>query len=184
MDMGDLTVVAEEIVEPDETGPNQDGISQTDIQEAETEGIAQPEADGYHPKFGSTIRCLNCGSPIHWASEVCQNCLADPSKDRRENSRVIFRKTFVYDDLVAKFCNISRGGAQIKTRAPLSVGELLRMAFYWDNAMLVLKGTVVYVHPLSGGDSLAGVKFTELTDRDSGLLDRFLGSHSIQKYPI
>jgi hypothetical protein len=184
MDMGDLTVVAEEIVEPDETVPNQDGISHTDIHEAKTEGIAQPEADGYHPGFGSTRRCLHCGSPIPWASEVCQNCLADPSKDRRENSRMVFRKTFVYDDLVAKFCNLSRGGAQIKTRASLSVGELLRMAFYCDNAMLVLKGTVVYVHPLSGGDSLVGVKFTELTDRDSGLLDRFLCSHSIQKYPI
>jgi len=182
--MEDLTILAEKIMEWDGTGPNQDGISDTDIQEAKTEGMAQPEADGYHPKFESTFRCQHCGSPTPWASEVCENWFADPSQDRRENSRISFRKTFVYDDLVAKFCNISRGGAQIKTRTSLSVGELLRMAVSWNNAMLVLKGTVVYVHPLSGGDSLAGVKFTELTVRDSGLLDRVLCSHSTRKYPI
>jgi len=182
--MRELTVVAEEIVEPDETGPHEDGISQTYPQEAETEEIAHPKTDEHRREFGITLRCLHCGSPVHWASEACQNCLADPTKDRREDCRINFRKTFLYDDFVAKFCNISRGGAQIKTRAPLSLGELLKMAFYWDNAMLVLKGTVVYVRPLSGGDSLAGVRFTELTDRDSELLDRFLCSHSIQKYPI
>lgn len=182
--MRELTVVAEEIVEPDETKSHQDGISHTEIQEAKTEGMAELEADGYHPGFGSTRWCLHCGSPISWASEVCENCLADPTKDRREDSRISFRKTFVCDDLVAKFCNISRGGAQIKTRVPLSLGEPLKMAFYWDNAMVILKGTVVYVHPLSGGDSLAGVKFTELTGRDSELLDRFLCSHSTRKYPI
>jgi hypothetical protein len=182
--MRELTVLAEEILEPDETGPNQDEISQTHIQEAVSEGIAQPKVEGYHPEFGGTLRCLNCGSPIHWASDVCQNCLADPLKDRRENSRIIFRKTFVYDDFVAKFCNISRGGAQIKTKTPLSVGEFRRMAFHSDNSMLLLEGTVVYVHPLSGGDWLAGVKFTELTDRDAGLLNRLLCSHSIRRYPI
>ena len=182
--MIDLTVLAEETMdESDETTPNQDKTSQTYIQEAGTEEIAQPKMHRYVTEVEGTLRCLNCGSPIHWASDVCENCLVNPLRDRRESARISFRKTFVHDDLLAKFCNISRGGAQIKTRTSLSVGEFRKMAFSLGNAILVLKGTVVYVHSLSGGDLLAGIKFTELADRDLGLLNLILCSPVTQRYP-
>jgi len=181
--MSELIVLAEQIIEPGETKPNNDGISQTHIQEIGSEGIAQPKVDGYMAQVRTGLRCLNCGSPIHWASDICENCLADPLKDRRENARINLRKTFVYDDLLAKVCNISRGGVQIKTGSSLSVGEFRTIAFSLENGMLVFEGIVVYVQTLSGSDLLAGIRFTELTDRNSGLLNRLVCSHSIRRNP-
>jgi len=115
------------------------------------------------------IYCVNCSNLVHWASNVCENCLCDPRrkkspergqtvasnflsegnhpyKERRATPRIKTRKTFLHDGFLAKIQNISQGG-----------------------------------NSLSDADLLAGVKFAELSDRDSLLLRRFLDSSVTQK---
>jgi hypothetical protein len=106
----------------------------------------------------------------------------DQILERRGNARINLRKTFVYDDLLAKVCNISRGGVQIKTGSSLSVGEFCTIAFSLENGMLVFEGIVVYVRTLSGSDLLAGLKFAKLSNKHSGVLNRFLYWHSTKKH--
>jgi diguanylate cyclase (GGDEF)-like protein len=142
------------------------------------------------------LRCLTCGSLVYWASSLCEKCLADPIRkkssgqgleraigfprkkpnkpmDRRKKRRVMVRKTFMYDGLVAKILNISRGGAQIKTKTPLSVGEGLNMAFTLEDGIVRTCGIVVYVRPVADGYFLAGIEFVDVSDEGSRRFDRF-----------
>ncbi len=128
------------------------------------------------------IVCLRCGGLVHWTASVCENCLANPLKERRGTLRFNWRKTFIHDDLLATVCNISGGGVQIKTKTSLSIGRVLKMAFSLEEGMIRFYGTVVYSQSLSNGNWLAGVKFDSLLERDARLLDRFLASrrgHSV-----
>lgn len=147
------------------------------------------------------IRCLNCGSFVHWTSSLCEKCLADPLKktdsqkseeiartflrevnesveDRRRAPRIRIRKPITYDTLEAMICNISRGGVQIKAKESQSVGKKIRIALPLEEGSLMLGGIVVYAHPSAGGESLAGVQFSEISDEDSRLLKRFLDACS------
>ncbi len=150
------------------------------------------------------IRCLNCGSLVHWASQLCESCLSDPRKkmdsgsrpeapkslpkspfrpvkDRRRNPRVRIRKTFLHDGLQATIQNVSRQGIQIKTKTPLSVGEPLTIALALENRIVRFGGTIVYVSPLPDGNSVAGLRFFEVSQGDTRLLNDFLDSHLVKR---
>ncbi len=157
----------------------------------------QWEADLARDKY--YIRCLTCDSLVHWTSHLCENCLADPRKtvsekgekvarevlmkpvyrtnERRKSSRIKMGKTFFYDGLRGTIQNISRGGLQIMTKTPLSVGKPIRMAFNLENAFGRFVGSVVYAQPLSDGNLLVGVEFTRLSDKGLQLLKGFLDVH-------
>lgn len=149
------------------------------------------------------IRCLSCGSLVHWTSSLCENCLADPLKrtdsrkareiaraflrevgqsveDRRRAPRIRIRKTITYDSLQAIIRNISRGGAQIRTRDSLSLGKMLKIALPLEDGKVTLGGVVQYVQPSPDGDLLAGVQFLEISDEESWLLNGFIESLSSQ----
>ena len=87
-------------------------------------------------------------------------------------------KTFLHDGLVATIQNISREGVQIKTRESLLVGNSVKMAFTTNGAIVRPVGLVVYAHSLAGADLLAGLRFVELSNRDSVLLVHFVDSRS------
>jgi hypothetical protein len=65
---------------------------------------------------------------------------------------------------------------QIKTKTSLSVGEVFKLAFSLEDGIARFGGIVVYAQSLSNGNLLAGVRFSDLSPRDAGLLNRFLRS--------
>jgi diguanylate cyclase (GGDEF)-like protein len=155
----------------------------------------QPEVDLVENR--QHIRCLTCGSLVDSASPVCANCMADPRRktssetdeniareslkestypytDRRKTPRIQMRKTFLYDGLQATIHTISQGGAQLKTKASLSVGESIKLAFPLENGMTRFVGSVVYRRVLSGGSLLVGIQFTQIPHHDRLLLNRFI----------
>jgi diguanylate cyclase (GGDEF)-like protein len=169
-----------------------------DKQKSKELGHSQLEVD--LGKDNYYIRCLSCGSLAHWASPLCENCLADPRKkpvseksqglgwtfpkkaphpvkDRRKAPRMRISKTFLHDGLQATIQNVSREGIQIKTRAPLSVGEPLTIALALERRILRFGGTIVYVSPLPDGSTVAGLRFFEISGDDAILLNDFLDSH-------
>jgi diguanylate cyclase (GGDEF)-like protein len=150
------------------------------------------------------VRCLNCGNLVHWTSSLCKNCLADPLRetdsqrgreiarsflkevhpsleDRRKSPRVRIRKPLVDDQLKAIIHNISWGGLQIRTETPLSVGGPIRIAFPVEGKDVKFGGIVVYVQSLTEGGSLAGIRFSEISEENSKLLKRFLDQQSSKK---
>jgi len=130
---------------------------------------------GYQ-KITSSIRCLHCGCPVHWTSVICETCRSNPFKERRMTPRINFRKTFLYDGLVATVHNISEGGVQIKTRTRLSVGKEFRIAFSLGDGIARFGVTVVYIRSLSKGNLLAGLKLVNLPTRQAERLQDFLDS--------
>ena len=56
-----------------------------------------------------------------------------------------------------------------------------RMAFSLGDGIGTFLGSVVYTRSLSEGNILAGVKFADVSRKDSLLLNRFLDSHLTQK---
>lgn len=163
----------------------------------------QPQLEVDLGKDNYYIRCLNCGNLVHWASSVCENCLADPRKkmvsekdqniakgflkkphhpikEQRKTPRIMIRKTFLHDGLHATIQNISQGGIQIKTKTSLSVGEALNIALVLENKIVRFSGIIVYVRSLSDGNSLAGLRFLEISDEDTRLLNFFVNSHVLK----
>lgn len=161
------------------------------------------DADLETEKESHTIRCLNCGNPVHWASTTCDQCLGDPLRktdskksdeiastflrkgsptfeDRRESPRIRIRKNIVHDSLNATIHNISWGGVQIKTEASLSVGSMLNIDVPLEGDETKLGGVVVYVQSLPEGGALAGIRFSEISREDSRLLNLFLDHHSLR----
>jgi hypothetical protein len=90
--------------------------------------------------------------------------------------RINFRKTFLYDGLVATVQNISEGGVQIKTQTRLPVGEEFRIAFSLGDGIARFGVTVVYIRSLSKGNVLAGLKLVNLPTRQAERLQDFLDS--------
>ncbi len=88
----------------------------------------------------------------------------------------------MHNGFLATVQNISGGGVQIKTGTALSAGEKLKIAFSLEAGMLSFGGIIMYAQSLSDGNWLAGVKFTDLSDKDSKLLKRFLDSHLFKKH--
>jgi hypothetical protein len=82
----------------------------------------------------------------------------------------------MHNAFLATIQNISRGGVQIKTKAPLPVGEVLKLAFSLERDIARFDGTIVYAQSLSNGDLLAGLEFDGYSYRDARLLNRFLDS--------
>jgi diguanylate cyclase (GGDEF)-like protein len=150
-----------------------------DVNKSISKELIQHELEGEVGKGNGSIRCLSCGSFVHWASSTCEGCLSDPMRDPRETPRISFRKTFIHDDLLARIQNISQGGIQLKTRTSLSIGDLVRIALYVEDGIVRLCGTVVYARSLSAGDLLAGIKFYRLCPKDSELWKRFLCARSL-----
>ena len=171
-------------------------------EKSKSKGVAYPllgvaRRDDHH-----TIRCLNCGYRVHWTSTVCENCLADPLKrtdseksreiartlfkemhpsldDRRRSPRIRVRQTMVSERLQATINNVSLGGAQIRTAESLAVGKTLRIALPLEGGDLRLKGVVVYVQSAGETGSLAGIRFSDISDEESQSLKRFLDLHSL-----
>ena len=170
--------------------------------ESKEAGLPQLEVD--LGKDNYYIRCLNCGGLVHWASNMCESCLCDPRKkrdsekswetaerilkkenhlhnERRATPRIKLRKTFLYNGFLAMIQNISQGGIQMRTKTSLPVGKTVKMAFSLGDGIGRFGGSIAYARSLSDANLLAGVKFTELSDKDSRLLRRFLDSHFTQK---
>jgi diguanylate cyclase (GGDEF)-like protein len=108
------------------------------------------------------------------------NELSYPAIERRKSPRIKMEKTFVCDGFQATILNISQGGIQIKTEASVPVGKILKMAFSLGSGIVSLVGSVIYSLPLSDGHSLMGLKFTDVSRKDSTLLNRFIDSHLTQ----
>jgi diguanylate cyclase (GGDEF)-like protein len=146
------------------------------------------------------IRCLSCGSLAHWAASICETCLADPRKklaggkgqrvvkksprtthqpvkERRKTPRVKIRKTFLHDGLQATIQDMSPEGIQIKTKNTLIIGDKLTIALALENRMVRFGGTVVYLRTLSDGNSLAGLRFFEISEENTRLISSFLESY-------
>jgi diguanylate cyclase (GGDEF)-like protein len=156
-------------------------------------------------KDDHTVRCLSCGNRVHWTSSVCENCLNDPLRrtdssqsqeiartffrevnpsfeDRRRSPRIRIRETIlVRGGLEAMLHNISLGGAQIETRAPLSVGNALDIALPLEVNHPRFSGVIVYVQSLTEVQSLAGIRFSDISDQDSQVIKRFLDRHPAKK---
>lgn len=166
-------------------------------EKAKSKGLEPRQLQIGIEKDNHYIRCLNCGSRVHWTSSLCEKCLADPLaktdsqksqeiarvflremgesvEDRRRAPRIRVRKTIMYESLQATIYNISRGGVQIRTQESQSVGETVRIVLPLENSDLALGGVVVYAQPPAGAGSLAGVQFSKISDEDSRLLKRFL----------
>lgn len=169
-----------------------------DKKKSKKPGPMQTEVDP--GEDNDSIRCLNCGNPVDRAASICKNCLADPrkemtsekgrkrtgeflekpsppTKDRRKAPRMRMVKTFLHDRLQATIQNISREGIQIKTKTPLTVGERLTIALALENRILRFGGIIIYVKRLSDGNSLAGLRFFEISDQSTEALNGFLDSH-------
>jgi len=168
-----------------------------DKQKPEEPGQSQSEVG--LGKDNHSIRCLSCGTLVRRAPSICENRLADlrkrtgsekgqnigekvlkkpprSGKDRRKSPRVNIRKTFLHDGLQATIQNISREGIQIKTKTPLCVGEAFTIALALENTIVRFGGVIVYVRSLSDGNSLAGLRFLEISDEDTRTLNCFLDS--------
>jgi hypothetical protein len=150
-------------------------------------------------KDNSEIRCINCGSLVHWEQNVCECCLSDPRKirgpgrpqqtapsyrkdedyrcfERRVDPRVRIHKTFLHDGFLATIQNISQGGVQIKTKESIRVGRTIKTAFTMNGGIVKPLGLVMYVHLLPGPDRLVGLRFVKLSHNDLVLLRCFLDS--------
>jgi len=168
-----------------------------DKQESKEPG--EPQSEVGLGKDNHSIRCLSCGTLVRRAPSICEDCLVDlrkktgsekgpnmagkvlkktprAPKDRRKSPRVNIRKTFLHDGLQATIQNISREGIQIKTKTPLSVGEAFTIALALENTIVRFGGIIVYVRFLSDGNSLAGLRFLEISDEDTRTLNCFLDS--------
>ncbi len=168
--------------------------------------LAFPELEVDLSRDNYYIRCLNCGGLVHWASSLCENCLTDPRRktdstkakaiekshpetpprpvtDRRKSPRIKIRKTFLHDGLQATIQNVSREGIQIRTRTSLSVGEPLTIALAHEKGILRFGGTIVYVSPLPDGSSVAGLRFFEISEENTRLLNDFLDAYLLRKNP-
>jgi len=172
-------------------------------EKAKSKGLDDPQLQIGIEKDNHRIRCLSCGSLVHWTSSICKNCLADPLKrtdsqrgqeiartflrevhpsleDRRRSPRIRIRKTIMDDRLQATIHNISWGGVQIQTETPLSVGKMLSIPLRLEGDDTKFGGVVVYVQSLTEGGSLAGIQFSEISDQDSRILKRFLDHPSLK----
>jgi two-component system cell cycle response regulator len=168
-----------------------------------TKELGQSQLEVDLGKDNYYIHCVNCGNLVHWASWVCESCLADPrkkvaieksrersgpllreiirtEKERRRSPRVRLKKTFLHDGFQATIQNMSQEGIQIKTRMPIAVGDMLTIALVLENNIVRFNGTVVYLRPLSDGHSLAGLRFFDISDENSRILSRFLETHSLK----
>jgi hypothetical protein len=171
-----------------------------------TKEFGPPQLEVDLGKDNYYIHCVNCGNLVHWASSVCENCLADPRKkiviqrpgndphlpfrempritqERRGSPRIRLKKTFLHDGFQATIQNMSQEGIQIRTKTPLAVGDTLTIALVLENTIVRLNGTVVYLRPLSDGYVLAGLRFLDTSDENSRVLTRFLDSHSLKVAP-
>jgi len=146
------------------------------VEKSKLKRLGHPQPQAGIEKNTYYLRCLRCGDLVHWTSSVCKKCLANPLQERRETPRIRFQKTFVHDGLFATILNIGVGGVQIKTKTSLSVGEVLKLAFSLEDGIARFGGIVVYAQSLSNGNLLAGVRFSDLSPRDAGPLNRFLRS--------
>ena len=147
------------------------------------------------------VRCVNCGSFIHWASNICEICLCDPRKmrraersqeminnflkqgthscqERRASPRIRMQRTFLHDGFLATVQNISQGGVQISTQESLVIGKTVRMAFPLKQGIGRFIGSIIYVSPLSDAYFLAGLKFSKLSHKDFALLKSYLDFRS------
>jgi diguanylate cyclase (GGDEF)-like protein len=171
-----------------------------------TKEFGPPQLEVDLGKDNYYIHCVNCGNLVHWASWVCENCLADPRKkvvidkgrmtpgppsreppgldqERRRSPRIRVKKTFLHDGFQATIQNMSQEGIQIKTRSPIAVGDMLTIALVLENSIVRFNGTVVYLRPLSDGYSLAGLRLSDISDENSRIISRFLNVHSVKVEP-
>ena len=173
-------------------------------EKSKSKGVEYPLLEVARRDDHHCIRCLNCGHRVYWTATVCENCLADPLRkrdseksreiartlfkemhpsldDRRRSPRIRVPKTMVDERLQATINNVSLGGAQISTEASLAVGKTLPIALPLEGGDLRLNGVVVYVQSTGETGSIAGIRFSEISDEDSQSLKRFLDLHSLSK---
>jgi len=150
------------------------------------------------------IRCLNCDHLVHWAADVCENCLANPRKkeapvisekqiaellghgsdaNRRRSPRVKLQKTFMYDGFQATIVDIAQGGVQIKTRTPLSVGQVVRFAFTLPDRLIRFEGKVVHTRLATGGNVIAGIAFEKISEDHAAAVMQYIEEKAPPKGP-
>ena len=155
--------------------------------------LSQLEADIGRDNF--YIRCVNCQNLVHWASLICENCLADPrkkeaaevstegiiqitgeglEKERRKSPRVRLHKAFMYNGFQATIINIGRGGLQIKTRTPLSTGQAVTIAFPLSGRIINMEGKVAHTRLSSDGSLIAGLPFARISEDHASIIANFL----------
>jgi two-component system cell cycle response regulator len=169
-------------------------------EKSRAKGLENPQLKMGVEKDNHHVRCLSCGTLVHWTASICKNCLADPLKrtdpyrsqeivraffrevhpsldDRRRFPRIRVRGTVLDPRLPARVHNISWGGVQIETGTPVWIGKSLTLCLPVDDDEGEFKGVVVYVDASEGG-SVAGIQFSEISDHESKLLKRLLDIHS------
>jgi diguanylate cyclase (GGDEF)-like protein len=102
-------------------------------------------------KNTESIQSETCDNPLSSASSAYEGCLSDPAEQTH-----------------------SERGHEMEGRFS-SLGEMVRVAFTLGNGMVRIGGVVVYTESLSDGNTLVGLEFVEVSDKDCRLLDRFLG---------
>jgi len=116
------------------------------------------------------------------ASEADQESEPTPSERKGRDERVTINKEFEsYDAFINEYVtNISRTGAFVRSKSPLSVGTKVNLRFTVimdDIETIEGVGEVVRVHDDPPG---MGVVFTELSSYSKGLIDRLLtGNHRL-----
>jgi hypothetical protein len=116
------------------------------------------------------------------ANEADQESEPTPSERKGRDVRVTINKEFEsYDAFINEYVtNISRTGAFVRSKSPLSVGTKVNLRFTVimdDIETIEGVGEVVRVHDDPPG---MGVVFTELSSYSKGLIDRLLtGNHRL-----
>ncbi len=110
----------------------------------------------------------------------------EAKQQQRQDERVTINKEFEsFDAFVAEYVsNISRSGAFIRSRQPLSVGTRINLRFtiLMDEIETVEGvGEVVRVHDDPPG---MGVVFTELSGFSQAVIERLLTARSKRQQPI
>ncbi len=95
-------------------------------------------------------------------------------KERRKSPRVRLHKAFMYNGFQATIINIGRGGLQIKTRTPLSVGQVVTVAFPLSGRIINTEGKVVHTRLSSDGSLVAGLPFDRISEDHASVVASFL----------
>ena len=181
-------------------------LAKAKMSEAKREAntLISPRLESHTGHDDCYIQCANCGHMVHWAAIVCDNCLVDPrrrkergiseeertkwvgqgaAEERRKGPRIKLRKTFMYDGFQATIIDIAQGGLQIKTRAPVSVGQVLTIAFTLPDRLIRFKGNVVHAGTTANGRLIAGVTFDEISEDDASAVAHFIRRRILRNEP-
>jgi len=97
---------------------------------------------------------------------------------RRSHSRYPVQKIASYDydgkSFLTLTLDLGLGGMKIKTHEHLSEGRHMNCRLVLGQSSILLKGRIVYSQFVPDEQSVSGIQFVEVTDRDQNFLQEYL----------